>query len=419
VLENVAREYETFFKTISEFIGNLDVSCANALNAIRYKYIRPIISDSINKESFVSIKGIRHPIIERLIDIPYIVNDIDLGGSKTHCGMLLYGTNATGKSSLGKSVALAIIIAANEMTYKPYSKVFARIPTGDDLFKGHSTFVVEMLELRNILNQADETSFCISDELCNGTESISGSGIVATVIEEMCSKRCSFITASHLHEIAELPFIKSINNLRICHLEVRYDEITEKLYYNRILKDGSGSSVYGLEVCRSLGLSSAFLSRANEIRKYIMTTDGNNTNILSSKRSRYNASIYFDKCMICLAKTDEIHHIIPQCEADDKGFIGNIHKNSIANLCGLCTSCHDKVHSGNIIIEGYKTTGNGRELIYKLQDSKDESQEVNIVKTLLKEGFSQVSIFKHIQKTFPENKITMYKIKKIIKTLKV
>jgi DNA mismatch repair protein MutS len=422
LLEEISHGFKDTFKKIIEFVGDIDVMTANAINALKYRYVRPVVDEAKQQvhESYVSLKEVRHPIIERIIDVPYITNDVYLGTDST--GMLLYGTNATGKSSLGKAVALSIIMAqsgmfvpAREMTFYPYKTVFARIPTGDDLFKGHSTFVVEMLELRNILLQADANSFCISDELCNGTESISGAGIVAAVIERLCNVRCSFITASHLHDVADMKCIRALNNLRICHLEVRYDEANRRLVYDRILKDGCGSTVYGLEVCKSLNLPDEFLTRANDIRASLMNDSSES---LAAKKSRYNSQVFFDTCGVCSAKAEEIHHIKHQCTADSSGFVGHMHKNNRANLCGLCSKCHDDVHSGILVIEGFSTTDNGRKLIYTcLEKNEEESSILDTIAALRKNKTPQTKIIEVLKSKYPSVKFTPYKLRKYVQQL--
>ena len=120
----------------------------------------------------------RHPIIERINEKKeYIGNDIELSEK----GILLYGVNSSGKSSLMKAVGLNIIMAqsgmfvpAHEFTYEPYHHIFTRIFGSDNIYKGLSSFAVEMIELRNILKRSNKFSLILGDEICNGTESISG-----------------------------------------------------------------------------------------------------------------------------------------------------------------------------------------------------------------------------------------------------
>ena len=133
----------------------------------------------------------RHPIIERLDrGTVYVPNDISIGLADdiAQTGMLLYGTNASGKSSLMKAVGLNIImaqagfyVAAEEFEYIPYQRLFTRILNADNIFRGESSFAVEMGELRGILKRANGNSLVLGDELCSGTENTSAQSIFAIV----------------------------------------------------------------------------------------------------------------------------------------------------------------------------------------------------------------------------------------------
>ena len=149
------KNYEDKFSEIIKALGEIDIYSTNARNAIEYKYTRPIILEG--KTSSIKIKNLRHPIIERLNNsTEYVSNDVSIGIDKK--GMLLYGINASGKSSLMKSVGINIIMAqsgmfvsASECEIVPYSHLFTRISGADNIYRGLSTFTVEMLELKNIL----------------------------------------------------------------------------------------------------------------------------------------------------------------------------------------------------------------------------------------------------------------------------
>jgi DNA mismatch repair protein MutS len=246
------------------------------------------------------------------------------------------------------------------MTFWPYHQIFTRIPSGDDMMKGQSTFVVEISELRNILKRCDSNSLVIGDELASGTESISALSIVSAGIVRLLDAKSSFIFATHLHDICKIKRITNMSDLRICHLAVNYDG--EKLIYDRILKEGPGSTIYGLEVCKALGLPVPFMNLANEIRHEII---GNDSNICSIKKSKYNRELYIDKCKICNKNASEVHHIKQQILADENGYIDHVHKNKLENLMNICDECHHDVHRGNIVIDGYKQTSYGIELIYQ------------------------------------------------------
>jgi DNA mismatch repair protein MutS len=367
-LYNINKDIEK----ICNFIGEIDIVTTNAFNAIKYKYCRPSIS-KIATKSFVKAKGIRHAIIEMIQNkTEYVCNDISLG-CKGCDGLLLYGINASGKSSLMKSVGISVIMASagmyvpcEEFEFYPYDSIFTRIPTGDNMFKGESTFTNEISELRKIIQYANRNSLVIGDELCSGTESVSAMSIVASGILELCYRGTSFIFATHLHDLVNLNKVKTLDNLRVCHLKVTYDEKTNSLIYDRKLADGQGATLYGLEVCKSLNLPKSFLETADSIRKEIMEMS---PTLLGYKRSRYNNSLFKDKCGLCdTEKVEEVHHIVEQHTADENGFVDHRHKNHLSNLVGLCKECHQKVHDGIIKINGYKQTSSGIRLMYGVEN---------------------------------------------------
>ena len=173
------QEFHDEIQDIVTYVTKLDVVITKAIIAKQYNYCKPTI-DVKKKSSFLKATELRHPLIELLQqDETYVPNDIDLGCGVSQRGILLYGTNAVGKSSLIRSIGIAVIMAqagmyvpATSFTFKPYTSIFTRILGNDNLFKGLSTYAVEMSELRTILNNADKNSLVLGDELCSGTESI-------------------------------------------------------------------------------------------------------------------------------------------------------------------------------------------------------------------------------------------------------
>lgn len=352
-----------FFSALNRFVAILDYVHSNALCALRYRYFRPtIVNDAPN--SFLQVEGLRHPLIERIIESEYISNDISLGTEKGPYGMLLYGLNAVGKTSLAKALAVLITMAQagmwvpGKLRYKPYTKIITRLTGNDDLLKGQSSFVVEMMELRTILRNADSNTLVVADEICKGTETVSGGAITIASILTLLSRKTSFIFSTHLHNLPETTYLQTVesNSLRICHLATTYDEETHMLIYDRKLKEGPGSSLYGIEVAKSLDLDRDFITMANDVRRNIGDVA---PNILNTKKSRYNPNVYVDTCSLCHKKINlETHHIREQKEADAAGFIDNFHKNEDFNLMVLCRECHDMIHTNNKKIE-VKQTING------------------------------------------------------------
>ena len=356
--------YNTQTEKFNEIIYNIEIvdyCTTNAYNSISYKYSKPNIVENFN--SFLELTQVRHPIIEIINeDIKYITNDVKLGIDEED-GILLYGMNSAGKSSLMKSIGLNIIMAqagmyvpCEVMQYYPYKRIYCRIPGGDDIFKGQSTFVNEISEIRNILKSADSSTLVIGDELCSGTETNSAIAIVSAGILDLIKKKSSFIFATHLHELSEMKRITKIPNLKIKHLSVKYNQENNNLIFDRKLKDGAGDSIYGLEVCRSLDLEKDFIRLATTIRQEILGKEV----LLKNKKSKYNSKVIMDKCHIC-KKNDatETHHIRFQRDADENGFIEHFHKNKKFNLIGLCEECHDKVHNGEFEINEAMLSSNG------------------------------------------------------------
>jgi DNA mismatch repair protein MutS len=353
------QEFHDEIQDIVTYVTKLDVVITKAIIAKQYNYCKPTI-DVKKKSSFLKATELRHPLIELLQqDETYVPNDIDLGCGVSQRGILLYGTNAVGKSSLIRSIGIAVIMAqagmyvpATSFTFKPYTSIFTRILGNDNLFKGLSTYAVEMSELRTILNNADKNSLVLGDELCSGTESISATCIFMSGVIKLHEMKSSFIFATHFHEITRERRLKVLKSLSFKHMEVIYDEARDCLIYNRKLQDGPGNNMYGLEVCRSLHLPDDFLDLANTIRNERYSV----TNVLSKKKSRYNKKKLKGDCELCGEKGVDIHHLKPQQLADKNGFIGNIHKNHKANIINICKQCHLKETKNNTIRRKTKTT---------------------------------------------------------------
>lgn len=340
-------ELLTDLENLGRFVAKLDVLQAKSYVANKYNYCCPILENQ-SDSSHISFKEIRHPLIEHINQNElYVTNDMELCGS----GVLLFGTNAVGKTSLIRAIGIATIMAqaglyvpCSSFSYKPYRAIFSRILSNDNLFKGLSTFAVEMSELRVILKTADQNSLILGDELASGTETDSALSIFAAALTELDQKQCSYMFATHFHEIADFDEIKAMRRLSMKHLAVKYDRELDRLIYDRKLKEGQGERIYGLEVCLSLDLPKSTMDLAFEFRnKYFSKTGGG---ILAQKTSRYNSKKIRGLCEICKTEMGtEVHHLLPQCDANDKGFIGHVHKNNLANLASVCEKCHREVHS--------------------------------------------------------------------------
>ena len=365
VYSTIIRELEVFqdkFEIICDLITYVDVIYSKVFIAEKYNYCKPEIvltntsdtTDTNNNKSFVKVTDLRHCLIEKIQQSElYVANDVSMGTDGTD-GILLYGTNAVGKTSFIRALGISVIMAqsglyvpASSYKFRPYKCIFTRILGNDNLFKGLSTFAVEMSELRTILRLANQNSLVLGDELCSGTESISAVSIFVAGIRALHKQQCSFIFATHLHEIISYDEITLLKNVVMKHMSVIYDKESDALIYDRKLKDGPGNNMYGLEVCKSLSLPQDFLTDAHNIR---MKYHPISASLLDKKPSRYNAANIKGICEKCGTNlAQEVHHLQYQQDANDKGIIKtnglNFHKNHAANLLNVCDKCHDDFHN--------------------------------------------------------------------------
>ncbi len=358
----------------ADFVANiLDKKCLRAILAVSeyaeesdalqtrihvakiFNYCRPTIEES--NTSFVSATGLRHALIEHIqTNEIYVANDVVLRSG----GILLYGTNAVGKTSLIRAIGVATLLAqagfyvpCTKFAFKPYRAFYTRILGVDNLYRGLSTFGVEMSELRVILKNADKWSMVLGDELCSGTETQSALSIFVAGLMRLHAAQSSFIFATHFHEIVDYDEIKALERLQLKHMSVYYDRELDALVYDRLLKDGAGDSMYGLEVCKSLHLPADFLEQAFQLRtKYYPESAGG----LSATKSRYNAQKLRGMCEQCgKAVSTEVHHLVMQSDAEFSN------TNHVANLMALCEGCHQEMHSVSSLtseetVVNYKTT---------------------------------------------------------------
>ena len=354
VFADILQEFEEVhyanLEFLSHYVAKLDVLLTKCHVSHQYHYCCPKIDDDSTKHSFVDVTEIRHVLIERIQeDELFVTNDLVLGDDDTN-GMMIFGTNMVGKTSLIRAVGICVVMAQAGMfvpcttfTYKPYKSIYSRILGNDNLFKGLSTYAVEISELRTILLNADESSLVLGDELCSGTETISAYSIVMASLIELHKKNTSFMFASHFHDLVDYEEMKKLSTVKIKHMKVWHDESIDGLVYDRKLSDGSGPRTYGLEVCKSLYFPEDVLSNAYEIRaNHFPEFQG----MLSQKQTHYNAKKIKDHCETCGSKEGlEIHHLQEQHKASKDGYIdGQFHKNHPANLLTLCEKCHDSFH---------------------------------------------------------------------------
>lgn len=398
------RRYALLFDRIISYVADLDVGVSSSKVAQMYNHSRPMIVDVADDDNFIQLMQLRHPIIELqergglyvpndivmgnrdYMDLPHpetVMLDVSVHDGHDVNGVLLYGINSSGKSSLMKSIGIATLMAqsgffvsASVMKFSIFNSLFTRIVSRDNLAKGLSTFAVEMLEMKNIFNRATLRSLVLGDEISHGTETLSGVSIVASAIMKLSKIRSLFLFATHLHQLSTMQEITSLENVVDLHLSVEYDEEKDALVFNRVLQAGSGSSIYGLEFAKSLHMDDEFLDTANKIRKRLAKDFDELELLVKKKTSKYNKDLYVTKCIICGAMAEDVHHINNQSLADKAGFIEHYHKDSKHNLVPLCKDHHKQIHDGKIRVDGFVMTSNGLELKYEEQISKPIKKKI-------------------------------------------
>ena len=352
---------------VSEWVSRMDVGLTLAKVAVELGYVKPSLIEG--DEGSLQIKGLRHPLLE-LQDrkVQYVQHDISLGCSNDgNQGWLLYGLNASGKSSLMRATGLAVLLAqagsfvpAQSMTLCPFSSLHTRIINTDNLWMGLSSFAVEMSEMRDIFQSAGPKSLVLGDELCSGTETTSATALVAAGLNGLLKRGARFLFATHLHGLNQISEVATNPLLQIWHLHVEYDQINDRLVYHRTLKKGSGSSLYGLEVAKAMRIPSDILEDAVRFRKQI----AGEADIQKSVGSSWNSQIIRRTCEKCGAKEAddlEVHHIKPRATSIGGRLSDGSSVHSAANLIVLCDVCHDALHRDEFVVGPLVQTSDGLE----------------------------------------------------------
>lgn len=368
VCDHLSSEYREIWDRLEEWVSRVDVSLTLARVATERGFCRPVLRGRCDggEGGSMEVEGLRHPLIEgQQTRTEYVRHDVSLGTGAA-CGWLVYGMNASGKSSLMKAVGISVLLAqcgsfvpAEKFTFQPFRALYTRILNTDNLWAGLSSFAVEMTELREVLVRADEAALVLGDEVCSGTESESATALVAATLERFQVRGVRYIFATHLHGLQALPTVAGLSNLKVWHLRVRHDPATGRLVYERTLQPGAGSSLYGLEVAKAMGLPEDVLESARRIRKAIAGTATED----AAPTSSWNAAIQRRACEVCgaaIVRQLEVHHIRERATASSSGYIADgTHMNSMRNLSVLCEGCHDKHHAGEIEVGPIQQTSEG------------------------------------------------------------
>lgn len=274
IREDIAREVARIQKT-AKAIARTDVFTSLALVAERNNYVRP----NINTNGYIDIKDGRHPVVENMIpNDMFVANETFLDNDSNRISIIT-GPNMSGKSTYMRQVAL-IVLMAQVGSFIPASfadigivdRIFTRVGASDDLASGQSTFMVEMTEVANILNNATKNSLLILDEIGRGTSTFDGLSIAWAVIEYINNSKtlgAKTLFATHYHELTELEDkLESVNNYCIAVKE-QGDDI---VFLRKIIRGGADRS-YGIQVAKLSGVPNSVIMRAKEIAELLNEND--------------------------------------------------------------------------------------------------------------------------------------------------
>ena len=309
------QEYIQQIQTNANLIANLDCLLSGAKTAQEHKYVRPIIDNS----DIIDIKQGRHPVIETEMPVgeEYVPNDIMLDSDNQQI-MIITGPNMAGKSALLRQTALIVLMAqigsfvpAESARIGLVDKIFTRVGASDNISLGESTFMVEMTEASNILNNVSPKSLVLFDELGRGTSTYDGISIAWAIVEylhENPRARARTLFATHYHELNEM----EKNFKRIKNFNVSVKEMDGKVIFLRKLMRGGSEHSFGIHVAEIAGMPKSIVRRANVILKELESDNagvgsaGKPTAAIAQSREGMQLSFFqLDDPVLCQVR-DEI-----------------------------------------------------------------------------------------------------------------
>jgi DNA mismatch repair protein MutS len=271
--EETLRELESIQQTAAA-VAVLDVICALAETARLFRYCRPQLNNTLR----LVIKDGRHPVLDQnLVEEKFVPNDTSLDGETVRLAVVT-GPNMAGKSTYIRQVALIGLMAqigsfvpAESAEIGLVDRIFTRVGANDDIGRGQSTFMVEMNETSNIVNNATERSLVILDEIGRGTSTFDGLSIAWSVAEFLHDKiKARTLFATHYHELTKL----AAERKGVCNFNVAVREWNDQIIFLRKIIPGGADKSYGIQVARLAGLPKEILDRAKEILSHLEKPDG-------------------------------------------------------------------------------------------------------------------------------------------------
>jgi DNA mismatch repair protein MutS len=255
-------------------IATLDAICSLAETARLFHYCRPRLNESLR----LTICDGRHPVLDQnLVEEKFVPNDTELDGEKLRLAIIT-GPNMAGKSTYIRQVALIVLMAqigsfvpATSVEIGLVDRIFTRVGASDDLSRGQSTFMVEMNETANIVNNATERSLIILDEIGRGTSTFDGLSIAWSVAEFLHDKiGARTLFATHYHELTKL----AVERKGVVNFNVAVREWNEQIIFLRKIVPGGADKSYGIQVARLAGLPKEILDRAKDILSHLENPNG-------------------------------------------------------------------------------------------------------------------------------------------------
>ena len=267
LFEDLRREsarYVSRLQQLADTVAQCDCLASLAHVAARRNYTRPKVAE----DARLCIREGKHPVLAEMLGAEFVGNDVELGGGDGDIA-LITGPNMSGKSTYIRQVALLVLMAqtgsfipAKEADIGLVDRIFTRVGASDELVRGQSTFMVEMTETANIINNASARSLVILDEVGRGTSTYDGLSLAWAITEHLATRlKCRTLFATHYHELTELAEL--FGNVRNYNVAVR-EWMDEVVFLHRILPGGTDKS-YGIHVAKLAGIPPSILSRSDEI----------------------------------------------------------------------------------------------------------------------------------------------------------
>jgi DNA mismatch repair protein MutS len=270
-LRRQSAQYISRLQALAETIAQCDCLTALAYLAKRRNYIRPKITDG---GELIIHEG-KHPVLAETLGAEFVPNDAELGDGAGDI-LVITGPNMSGKSTYIRQVALLVLMAqtgsfipAKDAEIGLVDRIFTRVGASDELVRGQSTFMVEMTETANIINNATGKSLVILDEVGRGTSTYDGLSLAWAITEHIANKlKCRTLFATHYHELTELAELFA--NVKNCNVAVR-EWMDEVVFLHKILPGGTDKS-YGIHVAKLAGVPGTILDRSKEILEELEST---------------------------------------------------------------------------------------------------------------------------------------------------